>query len=75
MSALPAYPPASTRNSLDHCPVCDSQQFDARTPAPRPDFVTQTCLVCGLTCQVVVGPDSPSAELRAEEWKARFVHD
>jgi hypothetical protein len=59
----------------NHCPLCGSDQFDLRTYGGDERFVNQTCLVCGLSCCVVLGPESPPAAARVSEWAAVFAHD
>jgi len=60
---------------LNHCPLCGSDQFALRTNGVDERFVNQTCLVCGLSCCVVLGPESLPAEARVSEWAAVFAHD
>jgi hypothetical protein len=60
---------------LNHCPLCGSDQFDLRTNGVDERFVYQTCPVCGLSCCVVLGPESLPAEARVSEWAAVFAHD
>ncbi len=57
------------------CPLCGSDQFQLRRMGTEGSFVTQVCPVCGLMCQVVVGPESPSLEALNLEWAAVFTHD
>lgn len=58
-----------------HCPLCGSDQFDLRTNAGDERFVSQTCPVCGLSCRVVLGPESLPAAARVSEWASVFAHD
>ena len=60
---------------LNRCPLCGSDQFDLRTNGVDERFVNQTCPVCGLSCCVVLGPESLPAEVRVSEWAAVFAHD
>src|SRR5574341_302483 len=62
-------------DSSSHCPLCGSDQFDLQTRGGDQRFVCQTCLVCGLSCCVVLGPESLPAEARVSEWAAVFAHD
>jgi transcription elongation factor Elf1 len=72
-------PPLSTSDhkvdSHAHCPLCGSGEFDLRTCGGDERFVSQTCSVCGLSCRVVLGPESLPAEARISEWAAVFAHD
>jgi hypothetical protein len=61
--------------SGSHCPLCGSDQFDLRTNESDEHFVSQTCPVCGLSCCVVLGPESLPAAARVSEWAAVFTHD
>jgi len=67
--------PDSKSGLLYHCPVCESDQFDMQTLGADSCFVNQTCPVCGLSCRVVVGPESLTVEARISEWAAVFVQD
>jgi transcription elongation factor Elf1 len=68
MAAFPSSP-------SNRCPVCGSEHFEMQTFGTDGRFVTQTCSVCGLSCRVVVGPESPTSEARISEWAALFPHD
>lgn len=62
-------------NAVTRCPLCGSEQFDVQPPAADGSFVTQICAACGLTCRVVIGPESPSLGTLSAEWAAVFAHD
>ena len=63
------------RGAPGNCPLCGSDQFQLRRMGAEGSFVTQICPVCGLMCQVVVGPESPTLEALNSEWAAVFAHD
>ena len=67
--------PDVKRGTLGYCPLCGSDQFQLRRMGAEGSFVTQICPVCGLMCQVVVGPESPTLEALNSEWAAVFAHD
>ena len=76
MMNLPSFHSPDLPTDLgNQCPLCGSDQFDAKTSEAESCFVTQTCSVCGLTCRVVVGPESLPVEARMSEWASVFVHD
>jgi transcription elongation factor Elf1 len=64
-----------TRDHRQHCPVCGSHEFGVDAVELEGRFVTQVCLVCGLTCQVMVETGSLPLEARVSEWSALFIHD
>jgi transcription elongation factor Elf1 len=75
MPMPPLFAPDLNSDSLNHCPLCGSDQFDLQTNHGNESFVSQTCAVCGLSCRVVVGPESLPAEARVSDWAAVFAHD
>jgi hypothetical protein len=75
MNAPSLFASAREAESPKHCPLCGSDQFDLRTNGGDERFVNQTCPVCGLSCRVVLGPESLPAEARLSEWAAVFAHD
>ena len=71
----PSVLPPDRNDRRDHCPLCGSDQFDLHTCGAAGCFVTQTCAVCGLSCRVVLGPESLPAAARLSEWAAVFAND
>jgi transcription elongation factor Elf1 len=62
-------------DSHNQCPVCGSAEFDLQSRGGDSRFVSQSCPVCGLTCRVVLGPESRPVQVQVAEWAAVFVRD
>ncbi len=59
----------------DACPVCGGKGFYPYAIRDMSGDVRLTCPDCGLICQVLIGPESPSWGARILHWEANFPRD
>ncbi len=63
------------RTSNEFCPICGCDRFITSNDTIGNVFVVKSCKVCGLTCEVIVGRQSPSIDARIHEWIKVFSRD
>ncbi len=65
----------TARTAPSACPTCGSESFSHLPENRELGWVSLVCGDCGLSCQVMVGPDSAPWDVLFSEWEEQFPSD